>query len=128
MTKYRYSYGVREVGGRSILLHILKAEEVLKRRLNKGECVHHVDNNGWNNSNSNLVICPSEGYHKLLHMRTEALEATGNANSKKCRYCKEWDDPKNLKSYERKDAHTPRYYHTVCHRKMSAANRAKKGN
>lgn len=46
--------------------HCVIAESVLGRKLKKGECVHHVDGNGLNNSNSNLMICTT-GYHSWLH-------------------------------------------------------------
>jgi recombinational DNA repair protein (RecF pathway) len=42
------------------------------------------------------VICPNDAYHFLLHRRTRALDATGNANARKCNYCGQWDDPENL--------------------------------
>lgn len=106
--------------------HTKKIEKVLGRELLPRQCVHHVDGNGKNNRNSNLVVCPNESYHKLLHLRQEALDETGNANSKKCRVCKEWDSESNLKSYARKDALAVRHYHPACHRKAVADQRAKR--
>lgn len=32
----------------------------------------------------------------MLHTRTEAYDATGDANKRKCRICKEFDDVSNL--------------------------------
>lgn len=46
--------------------HCVIAESILGRELKKGECVHHVDRNGLNNANSNLMICTT-GYHSWLH-------------------------------------------------------------
>lgn len=106
--------------------HQKTAEKAIGRVLCQGECVHHVDGNGKNNNNTNLVVCPNEEYHKLLHSRQEALDTCGNANWKKCRVCKKHDDPNNLKSYQRKDALSKRFYHTDCHRKMVADQRAKR--
>ena len=76
--------------------HIYIAELALGKPLPIGAQVHHVDTNRLNNAPDNLVICPNEGYHKLLHRRMDAYEATGNPDALKCPYCKQYDDPKNL--------------------------------
>lgn len=78
------------------LEHVLVAENALGRKLPKGAEVHHIDENRHNNSPNNLVVCPSSAYHKLLHIRKRALEETGHVDWRKCRYCKEWSDPKTL--------------------------------
>lgn len=75
--------------------HVLKASVALGKRIPSGVHVHHVDNNPRNNTNTNLVIC-SSSYHKLIHARTDALDACGDPNKMKCAYCKEYDDPKNM--------------------------------
>lgn len=75
------------------------AERVLGKPLPTGAEVHHVDENPKNNRNDNLVICPDHSYHRLLHRRTNALNACGNADWRKCNYCKQWDDPANLRIY-----------------------------
>lgn len=46
--------------------HRFIAEKVLGRKLNKSEVVHHIDGNGLNNANSNLVIC-TQSFHVFLH-------------------------------------------------------------
>lgn len=56
--------------------------------------VHHV--NGDFSNDNNLVICPGRKYHSLLHQRERALRACGNANWRKCQYCKKHDDPQRL--------------------------------
>ena len=76
--------------------HILVAEKALGKPLPKGAQVHHMDRNPSNNDPRNLVICPSDSYHSLIHQRMRALEACGNANYLKCRFCKQYDDPKNM--------------------------------
>lgn len=87
-------YAVRE--------HTVIVEKVLGKRLPSEAEVHHVDGNKSNNSHSNLVVCPDIPYHKLLHRRTEALAACGNANWIKCRFCKQYDAPENLTVTTRK--------------------------
>ena len=82
-----------------VLEHLFVTEKVLGHALPKGAQIHHVDGDGTNNSNNNLVICQDQSYHKLLHMRIKAIESCGNPNFRKCLYCKIWDDPKNLAIY-----------------------------
>ena len=88
--------GHERFGNGSILEHIYIAEKVLGRRLKKGEIIHHVDENPQNNLYENLVICPSQSYHFLLHRRREALFATGDVHSRKCGFCGMYDKPENL--------------------------------
>jgi hypothetical protein len=59
--------------------------------------VHHVDENPLNNAPSNLVICPTPGYHRQIHARMDALKIAGNANWRKCPYCSQYDDPSNMR-------------------------------
>lgn len=76
--------------------HTIIAELALGRELRGSEEVHHVDENEENDDPSNLVICPSTEYHQLLHMRTRAWMACGNANWVKCKYCHIYDNPRNM--------------------------------
>lgn len=76
--------------------HILIAEQALGKFLPVGAVVHHVDENTSHNTNDNLVICPGQGYHSLLHQRLRALRACGNPNWRKCQICKQYDNPRNL--------------------------------
>lgn len=77
VTFYKEKYGttskevrgymwIRVKVGRWRREHCVIAESVLGRKLKKGECVHHIDGNGLNNANSNLMICTT-GYHSWLH-------------------------------------------------------------
>ena len=91
----RYNWITHE--GKSALEHVVIASRALGKPLPKGAQIHHVDEDGHNNANANLVICPSKDYHKLLHVRMRALAATGNANWLKCHFCQQWDDPTTMR-------------------------------
>ena len=94
------SYVRRGTKENRILEHRRIVENILGKRLPTEAQVHHVDENGKNNAHTNLVVCPSQAYHKLLHRRQRALDACGNANWLKCSFCKKWGDPQNLDVYE----------------------------
>ena len=79
-----------------IFLHVLIAENALGKPLPAKAVVHHANEDPSDNRNCNLVICPDEKYHNLLHIRIRAKKACGNPNYRKCVYCKKWEDPKNL--------------------------------
>lgn len=98
-------------------VHDRVAERALGRPLPPGAVVHHVDGNPANNAPSNLVICPSQKYHALLHRRTDALDACGLANWRKCNICKRYDDPANLYIHERAGA-----THKACVRERRRAS------
>lgn len=89
-------YIVREKNGVRIREHVEVVETTLGRKLKQGEIVHHVDGDRSNNVNSNLVVCPSQEYHMLLHVRQRAFDATGDASKRKCSYCSLWDAIENL--------------------------------
>lgn len=92
-------YIVRYEACHIIYEHVEKAEKALGRKLPAGSEIHHVDENRSNNTNSNLVICPSAAYHSLLHVRTRAYKACGNANYRICWICRQWDSPSNMYGY-----------------------------
>jgi hypothetical protein len=85
------------VRGRTVFRHILMAERACGFRLGRHHPVHHVDGNRSNDANTNLVICESPAYHRLLHIRTRALKACGHANWRHCWRCGQWDAPENLR-------------------------------
>jgi hypothetical protein len=89
-------YTSRYIVKHPTLSHRAIAEKALGKPLPEKAEIHHVDNNGRNNENTNLVICKDKAYHKLLHIRTSALKESGNANNRKCKICKEWDSTENL--------------------------------
>lgn len=95
--------------------HVLIAESVLGKKLPLGAVVHHADGNPRNNAKMNLVICPDQAYHFLLHTRMDALAACGNASWLKCEYCKQYDDPANLRLYKQKRGANFKGRHRKCH-------------
>lgn len=86
--------------------HILVAEKALGKKLPPGAVVHHVDGDPANNAPDNLVVCPDQAYHMLLHVRQRAFDACGNAAYKKCMNCGRWDDPTLMKWHK-----STTYYH-----------------
>lgn len=73
--RYRSATGVR---GSKTREHVIVAERALGKMLPSGAAVHHVNENGRDNRNCNLVICQDNAYHKLLHARMRVVKAGGN--------------------------------------------------
>lgn len=84
------------ISGRQLEIHRRLAEEVLGKPLPSNARVHHSNGNCMDNRKSNLVICENESYHQTLHQRERALKECGHASWRRCRHCREWDNPKNL--------------------------------
>lgn len=59
--------------GKRVYEHIYLAEKALGKPLPKGAVVHHVNECPWDNTPSNLVVCPDQSYHRLLHQRAKLL-------------------------------------------------------
>ena len=91
------SAGYRQVKGRNV--HTTIAEAALGKPMPPKACVHHVDYNKLNNAHSNLVVCPNLAYHRLLHIRTNAINACGNASWRKCKFCGKYDAPASMYCY-----------------------------
>ncbi len=72
--------------------HVLIAEKALGHSLPPNAIVHHYPQNPSNQ----LVICPDMAYHMLLHIRQRAFNACGHTNWRKCKICKQYDEPSNL--------------------------------
>lgn len=85
-----------QVDGITKYEHVRVAERALGKPLPPGAIVHHVDENPSNNAPTNLVICPDDAYHLLLHQRMRAMAACGNPSWRLCCHCSKYDDPANL--------------------------------
>ncbi len=96
------------INGKNVPEHRLVAEMALGKKLPKGAVVHHIDENPLNNDPSNLVICPTAGYHRQLHARMDALKESGHADWQRCPYCHKHDDPKNMRREK------VRWVHATC--------------
>jgi len=78
-----------------VLRSILFSEKALGKPIPPKARVHHFDGD-TSNDHENLVICESQTYHSFLHQRKRAFDSCGIASWRKCRYCGEYDDPRNL--------------------------------
>lgn len=76
-----------------VLEHILVIEKRIGRFLHGDECVHHANEIKNDNSDENLILCTDRKHHKFLHMQQRALIECGNLLWRKCRFCKQYDDP-----------------------------------
>ena len=97
-----------------VLEHRLIVEKVINRFLVGDECVHHINEVPSDNLNSNLVLCPDNAYHRMLHRRKNALLKSSHANWLICRYCKKYDDPKNMIVYMREEGGVRAWHRECC--------------
>ncbi len=105
-------YAVRKIGGRAggtVYIHRQILERALGKPLPKGAVVHHVNEDRADNRPQNLVLCPDQKYHKLLHKRMRARDACGRADWRRCWRCKEFDEPANLRRPEINPIHPECY-------------------
>lgn len=119
-------YHIVSDNNRSTLVHRIIVEKAIGKKLPSGSVIHHVDGNPSNNENTNLVVCPNDAYHVLLHTREKALNECGNANWRRCGYCRKYDDPANLRFYGRGERKTPihKECNSIGHRIYMANRRA----
>lgn len=92
--------------------HVLVAERVLGHQLPAGAIVHHVNSDRRDNRPENLVICQDAAYHRLIHVRQDALRACGHAGWLRCRRCGQYDDPSKL--YVKRGARRVTAHHRSC--------------
>lgn len=98
--------------------HRLILKRVLGYDPGRRVVVHHRD--GYENAHENLVICPSQKYHALLHQRTEAFRETGDPTMRRCVYCAVWTHPESLSI-------GPTWaYHKTCAADYQLARRARR--
>ena len=53
--------------------HVLVMEKFLKRKLKKGESIHHIDVDKQNNDITNLILYTDEQEHKRMHKSLEKI-------------------------------------------------------
>jgi hypothetical protein len=98
--------------GRRVKEHIFIAERAIGHPLPRRAEVHHINKDRADNRPGNLVVCPNHAYHALLHVRADAYDACGNANWRKCRYCKVYESIDRLTTY--RDGQSSVYWHKEC--------------
>lgn len=66
-------YVVIRIGGVAKFEHRNIVEKALGKPIPQGVQIHHLNDKKWDNRPNNLVVCPNDAYHKLLHKRTREL-------------------------------------------------------
>lgn len=106
-------YIAHQIGAAKRMEHVLVAERVLGKPLPIGAVVHHVNDDRADNRPANLVICPNQAYHRLIHANEDAINACGHANFRRCRYCRLWSDPSTMtRTGNNRKGH--QHYHKIC--------------
>lgn len=111
LTSEGYLFKTDENG--RFLDHVRVAELAIGRKLPKGAIVHHWDENKANNRNENLLVCPNNKYHMLIHQRMRAMKECGNPNWRKCSHCRKYGDPAGS---EMESNGSRSYRHVECRR------------
>jgi len=91
--------------------HIIISERAFGGGLPANAQIHHY---GHVSDNSKLVVCEDQEYHLLLHIRSRALKACGDANKRKCKFCRKYDSVENLYIQHSKLGHGWNIYHKDC--------------
>jgi hypothetical protein len=101
-----------------VLEHVLIAERALGKALTAEHPVHPFDEVRTNNTNDNLVVCEDQAYHSLLHVRQRAFNACGDANARRCYFCKQYGPRDSMVHRARSGS-----YHPECHNQYQRARR-----
>src|SRR5574343_1514983 len=73
--------------------HILLAERALGKKLPHGASIHHMNGR---TDNGSIIICQDFAYHMLIERRLRAYRNCGNAEWRKCPFCKQYDNPERM--------------------------------
>ncbi len=104
--------------------HVTIAEKAFGGKLPNGASIHHHDENKTNNANTNLVICESNAYHRILHTNMRILAAGGNPFIQKiCSSCREVKDRSSFGRVARNGDGLSCYCKN-CSRRRNAENKA----
>ena len=57
-----------------VYTHVLVAEQLLGRYLTSEECVHHIDEEKYNNSPDNLMVFKTKADHSAFHKGVDAVQ------------------------------------------------------
>jgi hypothetical protein len=106
--------------------HLLIAEAVLGRHLPRRVEVHHVDGDTCNNAHANLVVCEDQSYHALLHKRSRAYEACGDANAHRCVHCSSYERQEDMTVLQIGRPGRPKTSTRAYHRDCAAADMRKR--
>lgn len=99
--RVRFQHTPPDARGYRTREHKRVAAKALGRRLPHGANVHHVNDNRADNRPGNLVICEDAAYHRLLHLRRDALRACGHAEWRRCTGCERYCDVGELEPLNR---------------------------
>ena len=69
-------YSCKVFGDEIIRQHRYVVEKAMGKQLPLGAEIHHYNGNRSDNRNFNLIVCPNEAYHKLLHERAKVVFGT----------------------------------------------------
>lgn len=103
--------------------HIAVVERAMGKPLVPPAQVHHVNRDRTDNRPPNLVACQDDAYHRILHMRQAAFDATGHADWRRCAYCGIHDDPHQMIQHT-PGRRTPQMCHLPCRKAYQKRRRA----